>query len=353
MTAHQILHVLGTANFAGKAVNQIVEKLATSLDPNKYELEACFLRCGEFTDRFRALGIKSTCLDWNGAPTNPLGAARYAMLLRSAKYDLIHQHAGGRFLTKMGRIFTSAKILRHVHGRTSEETAEIGFALRLPERDVTIANSKIVAEACGDPNAKVIYPGIDVNEFLLDRTPGQHVILGTACRLEPVKGVATLIEAIAILAARDPSIRLEVAGDGSLRAGLEEQAARLRVSENISFLGWRRDMTSVLQSWSVFIQPSLDEGFGVAVLEAMASGLPVIASDVGGLRELVQNGKTGFLAPLDAPAVLAAKIRLLLDDPEMRARMGAAGRRLAEERFSLAVMVKKTADLYDSLLEPV
>lgn len=353
MTAHRILHVLGTANLVGKAVNQIAEQLATSLDSNKYEIEACFLRAGEFTDRFRALGIKSTCVDWNGAPTNPLGAAKYAMLLRSVKYDLIHQHTGGRFLTKMGRIFTTAKIVRHVHGRAAEGTGEIPFALHLPERDVTIANSKIVAEACGDPNAKVIYPGIDANEFPPDRTPGQALIVGTACRLEPVKGIATLIEAIAIVAAQDPSIRLEVAGNGSLRAGLEEHVARLRVSENVSFLGWRRNMISVLRSWSIFIQPSFDEGFGVAVLEAMASGLPVIASDVGGLRELVQDGKTGFLVPSGAPAVLAARIRLLLDEPDLMTRMGAAGRLRAQESFSLAAMVRRTADLYDNLLEPV
>ena len=351
MAAHRILHVLGTADRAGKAICEMVERLALSLDPEKYEIDACFLRCGEFTDRFRDLGIRSSCVDWNGAPTNPFGAAKYAMLLRSAKYDLIHQHTGGRFLTQMGRTLTMAKILRHVHGRASEEAGEIPFALSLPKRHVTIANSRIVAEACGDPHATVIHPGIDVNEFHPDRNPGKDVIVGTACRLEPVKGIAALIEAIAIVAAQDPSIRIEVAGDGSLRAGLEEHAARLRVSENISFLGWRRDMASLLQSWSIFVQPSLDEGFGVAVLEAMASALPVIASDVGGLRELVQDGKTGFLVPSGIPAILAGKIRLLLWDPDLRARMGAAARRRARESFSIGAMVRRTADLYDSLWE--
>lgn len=350
---YRILHILGTASFAGKAVNQIVEQLATSLDPNKYVLEACFLRCGEFTDRFKTLGIRSTCVDWSGSPKSPLGAAKYAMLLRSAKYDLIHQHTGGRFLTKMNRILTRAKILRHVHGRASEASGDVSSVLNLPERDLTVANSKIVADACGDPNAVVIYPGIDVNEFRSDRSARCYLIVGTASRLEAVKGIATLIDAIAILAAKHPSIRLEIAGDGSSRSALQHLAERLGVSENVSFLGWRTDINSVLQSWGIFIQPSLDEGFGVSVLEAMASGRPVIASDVGGLRELVLDGTTGFLVPSDNPTALANRIHLLLKDPVLMARMGEAGRRRAQESFSLAEMVRRTAGLYDRLLEPV
>lgn len=352
MAAHRILHVLGTADLAGTAICQIVERLAISLDPERYEIEACFLRPGEFTGRFKALGIKSTCVDWNGAPTDPLGAARYSKLLRSSKFDLIHQHTGGRFLTKLGRILTGAPVVRHVHGRACEEIGLISSSMRLPRRDVTIANSQVVAEACGDPHAMVIYPGIDVNEFRPDRAARQDVIVGTALRLEPVKAIPTLIEAIAIVAGDRPSIRLEIAGEGSLRTDLEKDVVRLGMSGNVSFLGWRKDLASVLRSWSIFVLPSLDEGFGVAALEAMASGLPVIASDVGGLRELVQDGQTGFLVPAGQPADFAAKIRLLLDDPDLRATMGAAGRQRAQERFSIPEMVRRTAALYDSLLKP-
>lgn len=351
MAAHRILHVLGSASFAAKAVNQIVQKLATSLDPNRYRIDACFLRCGDFTDCFRALGIHSTCLNWNGAATDPMGAARYAFLLRSGKYDLIHLHTGGRFLAWMSRTFANARLLRHVHGRAAEDTGEVPQLLELPERDATLANSRIVADASGDPNAHVIYPGVDVTRFACDRPAAREVILGTACRLEPVKGIATLLEAIAILAAQHPSIHLQIAGEGSLRTRLEEQAARLSLSQNVSFLGWRSDMAPLLQSWSIFVQPSLDEGFGVAALEAMASGLPVVAADAGGLRELVEDGTTGFLVPPRDPAALAAKIRLLAGDPVLRQTMGAAGRRRVEEHFSLAEMVRRTADLYDRLLQ--
>ena len=133
---------------------------------------------------------------------------------------------------------------------------------------------------------------------------------------------------------------------------MEQDVGRLGIAGNVSFLGWREDLPSVLRSWSIFVLPSLDEGFGVAALEAMASGLPVVASDVGGLRELMQDGETGFLVPPEAPAEFAKKIRLLLENQELREKMGSAGRNRAEEDFSISTMVKKTADLYDALLEP-
>ncbi|WP_239461960.1 glycosyltransferase [Occallatibacter savannae] len=345
--------MLGTADFAGKAVNEIVEYLATSLDPTRYQIEACYLRCGEFNDRFRTIGIKSRCVEWNGAPSNPIGAARFAAVLLSGKYDLIHLHTGGRYLTKLCRLFSNAKIVRHVHGRASEETGEISLVLNLPESDVTVANSRTVAQACGSRHVTVIYPGVDVNEFSPDKIRRRTLTVGTACRLEPVKDVATLIDAVSIVAAQHPAIRLEIAGEGSLRTALQERVHALGISENVAFLGWRSDVSALHHSWSLFIQPSLDEGFGVSVLEAMASGLPVIASDAGGLRELIVDGKTGLLVPPGNPTILAEKIRLLIESPDVMATMGDAGRLRAQESFSLQQMMRETVDLYDRLFELV
>lgn len=352
MPAHRILHVLGTADLAGKAICRIVEDLAAGLDPEKYRIEACFLRSGEFIERFTSRGIKSTCIDWSGSATDPLGAARYASLLLSGKFDLIHQHTGGRFLTQMSRTVASARIVRHVHGRAFEDTGEVPASVSLPPNDATIANSRITADICSDPNAVVIYPGVDLNEYRPASTASERRIVGTACRLEPVKAISTLIEAMTLVANDHPSVHLEIAGEGSLRNSLEQDVGRLGIAGNVSFLGWREDLPSVLRSWSIFVLPSLDEGFGVAALEAMASGLPVVASDVGGLRELMQDGETGFLVPPEAPAEFAKKIRLLLENQELREKMGSAGRNRAEEDFSISTMVKKTADLYDALLEP-
>jgi glycosyltransferase involved in cell wall biosynthesis len=350
MAAHRILHVLGTADRTGKAICQIVENLAAGVNPERYEIEVCFLRCGEFTNRFGVLGIKSTCVDWSGAPTSPIGAARYAKLLLSSKFDLIHQHTGGRFLTQMSRTLTNARIVRHVHGRASEETGVVPKELDLPARDVTIASSRIVADSCGDPKAVVIYPGINVGDFLCERAPCRNMVVGTACRLEPVKGLRFLIEAIAILAREYPSIRLEIAGDGSRREELMAETSRLGISGNVSFLGWREDLSSVFASWEVFVLPSLDEGFGVAALEAMAASLPVIASSVGGLSELVANQNTGILVGPGDKVEIANAIRELIQQDHLRQTMGSAGHQRAKELFSVNRMVEQTIEVYDKLL---
>jgi glycosyltransferase involved in cell wall biosynthesis len=346
MAAHRILHILGT----GKAICQMVEELATGLDPKQFQIEACFLRCGEFVEHFKARGIKAVCVDWTGSPTDPAGAARFAGLLLGGKYDIIHEHTGGRFLAQMSRSLGGCKIVRHVHGRATEKTGAVKTSLKLPRSAATIANSHIVAQACGDAGAVVIYPGIDISEFPFDPAPRTEVIVGTACRLEPVKGLPHLIEAIAILRNQAPALRVEIAGEGSLRESLECMTQQRGLSKQITFIGWQTELPALLASWSIFVLPSLDEGFGVAALEAMAAGLPVVATAVGGLAELVQDGQTGFLVPAAEPAELASRIQILLDSPDLREQMGRAGRLRAQESFSVSAMVNKTAALYSSLL---
>ena len=349
MTKRRVLHVMGTAEPAGTAIFRIIESLAEAIDSEKYEITVCSLVDGEFVDRFNELGLRSSCVHWSGALSDPMGAARYARLLRSTNPDIIHLHTGGRLLTRMGRLLTHARIVRHVHGRASEVTGAVPDTFVLPERDALIANSQIVADFTGDPRAIVIYPGIDVSGFLLPRTPHDGVVVGTACRLEPVKGISCLIEAMAMVKNEFPGLRLEIAGDGSLRDLLTRQAVDLGVSKQVSFLGWRHHLPPILAGWDIFVLPSLDEGFGVAALEAMAAGLPVIASAAGGLPELVRDGESGLLFPPGKPTELASRLRELINDREKRLSLGLAGRRRAAQHFSVTQMVGKVFAVYDEL----
>jgi glycosyltransferase involved in cell wall biosynthesis len=123
----------------------------------------------------------------------------------------------------------------------------------------------------------------------------------------------------------------------------------LGISGHVSFIGWREDLPNVMAGWDVFVLPSLDEGFPIAALEAMAAGLPVIASAVGGLLELVQDGKTGWLVPAAAPAELTTRLRELISDDRRREAMGIAGRQRALRDFSIARMVAQTVAVYDGL----
>jgi glycosyltransferase involved in cell wall biosynthesis len=127
-------------------------------------------------------------------------------------------------------------------------------------------------------------------------------------------------------------------------------AATLGVAGRIEFLGWVDDLSSVLSRWDVFVLPSLEEGFPLAALEAMATGLPVVASSVGGVPELVVDGKTGWLVPPGDVEALAARLHLLLSNPEQRLSMGAAAAVRVRDHFSLAQMTENFSRLYDELL---
>ena len=350
MGTRRVLHVLDTAKPAGSAIFKIVDSLVAGVDRSRYEFEVCFLRAGELAGRLNDRGVKTSCVAWTGSLKDPAGMARYAVLLRSAEFSIIHQHTGGRLLTGMGRRLTQARIVRSVHARASEETGLVSPDGRLPKNDATIANSRIVAEFSVDPDAVVIYPGIDANGFAMARKRHAGVVIGTACRLELVKGLGYLLESIAILAPQFSDLRLEIAGDGSLLAKLEAGSHRLGISDSVSFRGWQEDLAQVMAGWDIFALPSLDEGFGFAALEAMAAGLPVVATNVGGLPELVVDGQTGWLVPARDPASLADCLRRLIADAEKREAMGAAGRQRAQRDFPLSRMVEQIVAVYDGVL---
>jgi glycosyltransferase involved in cell wall biosynthesis len=327
----------------------MVEDLATGVDPERYQIHVCFLKPGQLSERLRLAGIGSICTNWSGSAIDPLGAVRYASLLRSSNFDIIHQHTGGRLATRMGRWLTHARIVRTLHFRANERTGIVSSRCNLPEGDALIAVSRAVADFSRDPRAEVIYPGIDASPFQEARKVHSGFVIGVACRLEPIKGLGYLLEAFAEVARECGDVRLEIAGDGSLRSTLEGESRRLAVSGHVSFLGWREDLPDVMAGWDVFVLPSLDEGFPIAALEAMAAGLPVVASAVGGLVELVQNGETGWLVPAAAPAELAMRLRELMSDRRICERMGNAGRRRAIREFSNARMVEQTVAVYDGL----
>lgn len=358
MNPRRVLHVLDTADsVGGAAICRIVENLATGIDPARYQIDVCFLEQGDLAQRLQRAGIKSTCVHWRGSARNPLGAARYAALLRSADFSIIHQHTGGRLLTGMGRWLTHAQIVRHLHIRvglggspTKEITGAVPLRCELPDRDALIAVSQIVADFSGDPRATVVYPGIDVSIFPATRRAHQGVVLGAACRLDLIKGLTYLFEALAKLTPEFPDLRLEIAGDGDFRSSLEQEVERLGISRRVSFLGWRTDLPEVMAGWDIFVLPSLDEGLPIAALEAMAAGLPVIASAVGGLCELVKDGETGWLVPPAVPAELVLRLRKLIQDSGQREAMGIAGRQRALRDFALSTMVERTMAVYDGLL---
>lgn len=175
---------------------------------------------------------------------------------------------------------------------------------------------------------------------------GDVPILTMVARMAAPKDHLLLLRS---LSAVDVPFRVQFVGDGPLRAELEAATAELGLADRVEFLGVRADVPALLADSHVFALVSYQEGFPLSILEAMRAGLPVVASDVGGVSEAVHDGVTGSLVARDDQNGLARALGELLADADLRARQGRAGRALYEERFTVAQMVEKTADVYRRL----
>lgn len=186
----------------------------------------------------------------------------------------------------------------------------------------------------------VIPLGIDLDRFGIERRPER--IVGTVARLVAQKGLDTLLAAVPLVLERHPDLRFVIVGDGPLRDELARQAEHLPVE----LLGNRDDVPEQLARFDVFAFPSRFEGLCLAVIEAQAAGVPVVATPVGGIVETVVDGETGTIVPVDDPAALAAGISAMLDDPARADAMADEARRRVHELYSVEQMVKRTLELY-------
>jgi sugar transferase (PEP-CTERM/EpsH1 system associated) len=247
------------------------------------------------------------------------------------------------------------RLLRRLHSPLIDEYVTVSKDLQrfLTDR-IGIAPKRITQ----------IYNGVDVDRFAPARsTPAirlpagfagdDRVRIGSVGRIQPVKDHATLLLAVANVVERRPELRsaarLIVVGDGPLREAISAQARTLGIADIVWLPGASNQVPELLQALDVFVLPSLNEGISNTVLEAMASGLPVLASAVGGNVELVDDGVTGRLFCASDSQELAGLLEHYLDDAGLRRRHGAAAREAAERRFSLATMIDNYAAVYERL----
>jgi glycosyltransferase involved in cell wall biosynthesis/2-polyprenyl-3-methyl-5-hydroxy-6-metoxy-1,4-benzoquinol methylase len=337
---------------------------------------------------FQALGIRTVDLRGRGR-LDPLAVLRLYSLLRRERFDLVHTHSlRAELAAAVATRFVSPRprLVRTVHNVDD-------FYLRPPTSwlarwsahslDAIIAISDAVADHVkahpGAPVEKItrIYYGIDAapytltpalsqseREFALPISPSPHPpippspiphrpTIGMVARLAPQKGHKVLLDALPAVIALVPDLRVELVGHEHLTssAELRAYAERLGVAQHVRFLGYRDVSPALLHHWRVFVLPSLWEGFGLVLLEAMAAGKPVAASRVGPIPEIVLHGETGLLVEPGQPDSLAAALIELLENPERAARLGAAGRQRVADHFTLEKMVAETERLYVILSE--
>ena len=312
----------------------------------------------------RAAGIPVRNLFCAGDLDLPF-AYRLSQYIAESKPDLVHCHSrrGADILGGLAASFADVPAV--VSRRVDNTEMRLVAALRYRPFRKVIAISEAIAEVLRDHGVEperltVIRSAVDSTAFdkpgdcaafrLELGIPGDSTIIAAAGQLIPRKGHAYLLQAMAELHRDRPDLCLVIFGDGYLGSQLQEQAAALELGDAVKFAGFREDLDNFVGCFDIFVHPALAEGLGVATLKAAAAGVPVVAFSAGGLVEAVADGVTGLLVPPEDAAALRDAIGRLVDDDQLRQRMGAAGRERMKKDFSIDTMARKHVDVYESVI---
>jgi L-malate glycosyltransferase len=312
-----------------------------------------------------------------GAATDLRALVRLVQFCRQRRVTIIHAHDGAsHYFGAMARCFLpSVRLLMTFHRSSSIDTGRLRDRLRnalaITRSDVIVTGSSERREYYLDKNfirpEKVIsIPlGVDTGRFRPDAevraavrrelgVDDETVLLGATGHFGPVKGIDVVLRGFAE-AVRNGSpcpLLLVVVGDGteSQRAAVRELAATVSPGQ-VVFTGFRRDVERWFQAFNVFVHAPRQEAFGLVLAEAMASGLPVVATRVGGVRDIIQEGQTGLLVPSESPDLLAEAICRLAGDRDYRQAMSTAARQVAVNKYNACLYARRYARLYHSLAE--
>ncbi len=364
----RVVHLVEDMGVGGLERNLAL--IVENLDRRRFDASVwCLEEGGAIADELREKGVDVRILD---LPTyhRPGNIVKLARLLRQEKVEILHTHE--YFANTMGRLAAvlagTPRRFAHIqnsHWTRAERRPRHYLIDRILSRtcDRVIACSEmarryqievekihpdrvVMVPNCTDArlhDPSVARPGMR-REFGFADT---EILIASVARLTEVKGHQFLIDAARRIFEVFPACRILIVGDGPERPYLERQARGLALEDRIHFLGTRQDVPNILASIDLFVQPTLvREGLPLAITEAMASGKPVVATDVGGVSEAVRPGETGVLVPPGDADALAEGVLSLLRDPEHREALAAAGRRLCLDRFSIDTVIKTIESLY-------
>ncbi|HAJ57172.1 MAG TPA: hypothetical protein DCL35_05320 [Candidatus Omnitrophica bacterium] len=373
----RIAHIITRMDRGGAP--DIVRLLFEKMPPDEFDLTLIYGRTAcpsEKSKEFiRDLKEKAVVVSALRRDINPfydlLACINIYCILRKGGFDIVHAHTAkagalGRVAAKLAGV---RKVIYSPHGHVFY--GYFGYlasrAVVLAERFAALFCDKIHALTelekndlvsfgiCPSSKIEVVYSGVDLGllrpVYAADRLrpDGGVYTVGMFGRLEPVKGAGYFIEAAGIALKECDDVKFLIVGDGSLRNELEDKVRRAGLAEKIIFTGWREDIDAVMSGLDILVLPSLNEAVGRSALEAQAMGIPVVATKVGGVPEIVKDGVTGLLVgPGDAGALAEAILKLLKDDKK-RSDMGQAARGWVDEKFSDRVMIKSFEEIYRKL----
>ncbi len=288
---------------------------------------------------------------------------RLLALVRREKPDLIHAHTRvTQVLAWALNKFTGTPFVTTCHGLYQYRLGRRFFrcwgkwvmAISGPSRDRLVKQYRLAP-----PHQVVLIPnGVEVDHFLKPVAPEEvqrfkeaiglqgQPIVGAIARLSPIKGLDFFLRAVPGLLSDFPRLQVLLVGDGPTKADLVRLAYELGIQERVVIVHAVEDTRTPLACMEAFVAPSLREGFGLAIVEAMAAGVPVVASNAGGPAEIIEDGKSGFLIPPGDSSAIETALRSLLAEPELKIRIGQQGRRRAQERYDMKRVVQKVEEVY-------
>ncbi len=364
----RILHVLDTLNIGG--LENGVINLINNSDPSKFEHHVCCLRhAGPMTERLNQPNIEIFSI--NKSPKDYLLAFRLAKRIRRLRPQIVHARNWGTIDAVIAaKMAGSPCILYSEHGREASDVQGTSsrrnylrrFLLRHVHHIVTVSDDirqwLIDKVALPPLSISTIRNGVDTDIFCpaedkktAKRNLGfepETILIGAVGRLDPVKNYHMLLKALELQKSSPGEFAVAVVGDGPQRADLEQFAVSHGL-KHTHFLGTKSDIPRYLQAFDIFVQTSLAEGISNSILEAMACGLPIIATRVGGNSEILEDNRTATLVAPDDAMELARQIQSYVTDDEKRARIGRAARQSCVSNFSLRSMVSAYEALYISL----
>jgi len=366
----KILHVLDSLGVGG--MERVVIDVVNHLDQSRFDhVVCCISRKGAAAGHLRE---ETRCVDLGkGAGADYLAPVKIARLINEEAPDIIHTQSWSGVDAAMAKMMTrAARLVHSEHGRNYPHIHSEPLKRKVARRclyhlsDAVFAISAEVRDyycrETGFPSERmrIIPNGVDLRR--IDRADGgaraelgigpEDFVVGTVARLDTTKDTITLARAFAKLyrLRRERNLKLLIVGDGDQKSVIENFTAEQGLGAAVIFTGLRHDAPRLYGAMDVFALPSLSEGLPLTVLEAMAARAPVVATNVGALPELVEEGGTGFLIEPKDDLALAERLARFYSEPELARRFGDAARRKVEREYSLELMLRRYADLYLSVV---
>lgn len=355
----RIVHIVEDLKIGG--LERVVESIAYNLDRDKFKIKIiCLHGRGRIFDEIKSRGLNIECVKMGGF-WDLWGLLKTILIIKRYKTDIVHTHGVANTIGRTAAIAAGVKnIIAHVHTlRSFAGPKERIKELLLNKKSSCVifcsqAAHQAYVKAYGGELSRyeILYNGIDVDLFtpkISDETEKkEYYVIGCVGSFAEHKGQEYLIKAVrAVDKDFEHPIKLVLVGKGEKLPRLRELTVKLKIDDIVFFHDVVSDVSSLIDWFDVFVMPSVfKEGLGIALLEAMAAGKPVVATNVGGIPEIIEDGVNGFLIPPRKPKAISDAVLKILKDKELARSLGRAGRKTVVARFTGKEMIARLENIY-------